>query len=622
LEIAMHRSSRIVVSALAFVLSGPLFAQQPAPKPVDKGLEEKVQVTMVQIEALVLDKDGKTVPGLTKDDFALKIDGKPVTISAVDTVCPIGATADPVPIKNDAKTVPAPIAPGTKRRIVLAFDYTFLDVTMRPQVLDAAAAMLRLAKTDDEEVMIVALASEVRVEQKFTKNVKQLVAALSRMKHDDTLWSRDFPLGSSGAGYFGNISTLMDVLGSYDGAKAVIFFSQAGLVSAAMRDAYYDDVVAHAAAGRAVIYPAKPEMLTASGGESLSRLANQTGGRMPFLTNDLSLPYRRAQRDLSCRYTVAAYLDPAATRDPKQMAVSLNKEGLFIRAPERVQLFSDEAKRQARARAAYIDPGPFERPLVRAFAFPAVPGSTKKWDTLLALNFPAPVGPTGADINVQAVLRSNNQKVNDYERKIHVDPAKAGETSRSVTVMGNTQLKAGPYDLTVVLAGSSGSDIVSAESSFVVPEVIGDLLILRGPIAGRVVPGGMFLRAKAKEDAAKTRIGAILGEGNGFEPLIVDEIDKQDKLLFYWSACVSGTNPLPSGVVVARTIVSATGETAHAYPPLPLALESRGKGVSCLDKLEELPPNTLASGDYRLDVTVSHANGDVVAHGTQPLTVR
>lgn len=88
---------------------------------------------------------------------------------------------------------------------------------MRGQVLDAAEYMLRMSKTPDEEVMIVALASDVRIEQKFTKDIRQLVGTLSRMKHDATLWARDFPVGSTGAGYFGNISTLMDVLGSYDG---------------------------------------------------------------------------------------------------------------------------------------------------------------------------------------------------------------------------------------------------------------------------------------------------------------------------------------------------------------------------------------------------------------------
>jgi len=611
------------VPVVALVLSAPLLAQQPAAPAPATGPQEKVQVTVVQVEALVMDKDGKTVPGLTKDDFSMKIGGVPVKISALDLICPVGAMADPVPLKNAQAPLPAPIAPGTKRRVVFAFDYSFLSVTMRPQVLDAAEWMLRMSKTDDEEVMIVALASEVRVEQKFTKDIRKLVATLSRMKHDATLWARDFPVGSTGAGYFGKISTLMDVLGSYDGAKGVVYFSEADIVGASMRDIYHQNVAAHAAASRTAVYPAQPDLLSGGGaGDTLVRLGNETGGRMQLLGNDISLPYRRAQRDLACRYTVAASVDLSETTDPQAMSVKLNKPGLSIRTPEQVQVFTEAAKLQARAGAAYVDPGPFERPLVRAFGFSAVPAGANKWDTLLAVNFPAPVGAAGVDIDVRAVLRLDGQSVNDYKRRIHVDPAPGGATSRSVTLLGDTRLKSGQYDFTVVLTEPSGNELVSATSQFVVPMVIDDLLILRGPIMGRVVPSGLFLRANPKDQADSTRLGKVLGPGNGFEPLIVQEIDKQDKLLLYWSACVSGENPLPGDVVVARTVTTAKGDGAYAFTPVPLKLEPRGKGISCLDMLETLPPSTLASGDYNLNVTVTHPNGDAIASGTQPLTVR
>jgi hypothetical protein len=302
--------------------------------------------------------------------------------------------------------------------------------------------------------------------------------------------------------------------------------------------------------------------------------------------------------------------------------VTLIKPDASIRTPAVVQIFSDAAKQQSRAGAAYVDPGPFEHPLVRALAFSAVPAGANKWDTLLAVNFPAPVGPAGADIDVRAIVRLNKQDVEDYKRRIHVDPAPNGATSRVVTLMGDTPLKEGQYELTVVLSKPGGDEIVSAQTDFVVPAVINDVLILRGPITGRVVPSGLFLRANPKEQAQETRLGKMLGPGNGFEPLLIEEIDKQDKLLFYWSACVLGQNPLPGDAVVTRTIVTAKGEPAHAYTPVPLKLESRGKDVSCLDMLESLPPGTLASGDYRLDVTVTHPNGDVIAQGSQPLTVR
>ncbi len=618
----MKRSTLTFISAVALASSIPLRAQQPSDKPAAPAVQEKVQVTLLQIDAVALDKQGKTVTDLKASDFSMKIGTVPLKVSVVDLSCPIGATVDPVPFKNDQTSAPEPIAPGIKRRVVFAFDYSFLDVTMRPQVLDAAAAMLRISKTDDEEVMIVALTSEVRVEQRFTKDIRHLVGTLDRMKRDVTLWAREYPVGATGSGYFGSLSTLMDVLGSYDGAKGVVLFSQAESVGGGTRnDLFYNAIAAHAAASRGVIYPAKPDLLTTGPGDALTRLANQSGGRMPTITNDLSLPYRRAQRDLSCRYTLGAYIDAVAGRDPQKFSVSTSRPDVSLRAPEMAQLFTEASKQQARAGAAYVDPGPFERPLVRALAFPAVPAGSGKWDTLLAVNFPAPVGPAGADIDVRAVVRRDNMQVDDYKRRIHVDPAPDGGTSRSVTLLGDTRLQDGAYNLTVVLSDSSGGELVSAQTDFTVPQVTDDLLILRGPIMGRVVPGGLFLRANPKEQTENTRLGKALGPGNGFEPLLVGEIGAKEKLIFYWSACVSGKNPAGADAVVSRSIQTTKGETVHTFDAVPLKLEDRGKGVSCLDMLETLPPSTLASGDYHLNVVVTHPNGDLISAGTSPISV-
>jgi len=103
---------------------------------------------------------------------------------------------------------------------------------------------------------------------------------------------------------------------------------------------------------------------------------------------------------------------------------------------------------------------------------------------------------------------------------------------------------------------------------------------------------------------------------------LIQEVAADDQLLFYWSACVSGENPLGPDVVVKRTFTTAKGDSAYAYPPTPLKLDSMGKDIHCLDMLEQLPPGTLAAGDYHLNVTVAHPNGDVIASGTQPLTVK
>lgn len=614
----MRRSIAIL---LVIVMSNLASAQQPAEKPASTGLQETVKVTLLQIDVLALDGKGKTVPDLKAEDFSMKLGDTPLKVSTVDVMCPIGATDDPVPLQDGATTPPAPIEPRSKRRVVFAFDYAFLDHTMRARVLDAAAAMLRMSKTPDEEVMIVALTFEVRVEQRFTKDLQHLTQALERMKHDVTLFGKDYPTGASGQHYFGNISTLMDVLGSYDGAKAVLLFSQAGSVGDPAQHIYYDEVAAHAAATRSVIYPAKPDLLSSGSGDSLSRFANQSGGRMPHFSNDLSLPYRRAQRDLSCRYTIGAYIDPIAGSKPQKFSLATTRQGVSLRAPEMVQLFTEASKQKARAGAAYVDPGPFERPLVRAFGFPAVPAGGNSWETLLAVNFPAPVGSSGADIDVKAIVRRDNVRVDEYQRQIHVDPAPGGAQSRSVTLLGDAKLEAGQHELTVVLTDPKGNEIVAAETGFTVPQAPQDLLIVRGPIMGRIVPGGLFLRGNPKEQAESTRLGKLLGPGNGLEPLLVGEMAASEKLVFYWSACVLGKSQVGGDAVVSRVIRKVTGESVHQLDSIPLKLEDRGKGVVCHDMLETLPPGTLAAGDYHLDVVVSHPNGDMINQGTAPLHV-
>ena len=56
----------------------------------------------------------------------------------------------------------------------------------------------------------------------------------------------------------------------------------------------------------------------------LVRLANDTGGRLTRSTNDLTLGYARAQRDLACRYTVGFKI-------PANEAETSHKIGLSVK---------------------------------------------------------------------------------------------------------------------------------------------------------------------------------------------------------------------------------------------------------------------------------------------------
>src|SRR5690349_10913136 len=79
-----HTSSVLVFLLLAWSATS---AQTPTPSP-QKSPEDVVRVytELVQTDVMVFDKQGKFVNGLTKDDFELRIDGKPRAIEAFEQI--------------------------------------------------------------------------------------------------------------------------------------------------------------------------------------------------------------------------------------------------------------------------------------------------------------------------------------------------------------------------------------------------------------------------------------------------------------------------------------------------------------------------------------------------------
>jgi VWFA-related protein len=79
------RSLRIFVSGLFFVFAIPLIAQDtPAARPASSPATIAVDARLVNLPVVVRDKKGALVQNLTKDDFALQVDGHPQTIRYFD----------------------------------------------------------------------------------------------------------------------------------------------------------------------------------------------------------------------------------------------------------------------------------------------------------------------------------------------------------------------------------------------------------------------------------------------------------------------------------------------------------------------------------------------------------
>lgn len=137
----------------------------------------RVSTSLVQVDAVVVDKDGRAVTDLRQEDFRLIEDGRPRRITDFSFV----STASPVtaPAESPARAVEGgPLAPGRARRVVaLLVDDVGLSFETTAHVRQA------LEKFVDEQVRPGDLAAVVRTSggpgalQQFTSDRRQLRAA-------------------------------------------------------------------------------------------------------------------------------------------------------------------------------------------------------------------------------------------------------------------------------------------------------------------------------------------------------------------------------------------------------------------------------------------------------------
>jgi VWFA-related protein len=619
------------MTALLVLICSPALAQEPQEKPSDIGQTEEVEVRLVLIETLVLDREGRSVADLTQDDFQLAVEGIVTEIESLDVFCPAGAVGDPGEIGTDQQRQ-QPTAPEAQRRIVFVVDYYHLVRQDRTKVLDQMREMVRQAKAPNEEVMIVAVANGLRIEQRFTKDSAEILEAIHRLDYDVTLFASDHS-AATGESYFEALSTLMDVLEAYDGPKAVVLFS-ALLSRSDVREAWFADVIERAAAARTAIYPAYARWMkfppprmgthrkrgTAGGQRVLPTLSVGTGGRVPPSTTDLSISYARAQRDLGCRYAIGFRLQADEALEPHQVGVAVLRPGSQVFHPTRVRLWSEEERRVSRLRAAFIDPERFDHPLVRAIAFPVRPVTGKTWATLLALQFPLPEEIGGSDFDLRATLtESDTGKAYSFQRRFPISAREGVSGDRPVTVLRDSTLKAGAHTLTVALSQPGREDVVTGRMGFEVPEVPRDATFLRGPLLARVVREGVLLEAFRNETAESRPLNRILGDEETVEILLVHEIESSDSLVCFWEVCSTSKKPPSASTVVERRFLGSDGQTIHSLDPVPF--DPRGDGrARCRGRLDQLPAGSLQPGEYRLEIVVRDS-GKEIAQQSVPILV-
>jgi VWFA-related protein len=453
-------------------------AGDPEPDPLELGLKERVEVRLVLVDFLVLDRDGRTVPDLTADDLVLLAGNREVPIHSLDRQCPLGAADDPLP--GTAFPPPADSSAAPPRSIVLAFDYDHM--THVAETLDRALAMLETWPVGGEEHMVVTLGETLRVEAPFTRDRDETRRVLRRMRSDTSLYAGNFGRLTEHR-FFRRMQMLFDLLERREGRKTIVLFSGPFAADGFYHDPDFKRLSALATTTRTAVYPVDtgglrtlldPLVRPLGGPPMLRRLANETGGRMTSDTNAITLAYARAHRDLGCTYTLGFH-DPRPEPDRKRRLKILvpDRRGLRVVYPEFYVVRSREAKRRSLGRTAAAVPQWFASDQMRIDLAPLAPDDPASRRALLTVEV-RPRPGVHVDEGEHWILRGLVRKprgtvVRSFRRKVAMaptDPA-TGKTP-PVTVSREVRVPRGRCVVSAVLTDPDGDAPIAATAEFTV----------------------------------------------------------------------------------------------------------------------------------------------------------
>lgn len=174
----MSRSATFILAA-ALLLTGPVFGQE-----TDQTFFESIDVNVVNVEVYVTDRDGKRVHGLTRDDFQVLEDGKPVEISNFYAVSE-GRVSQPeaeAPAEEAAPSAEAPAPVPDNQRLYLAIflDNRSLTPASRNLILKSVQDFTTRLRPEDR-ILIAAYDGSLAIRQGLTNDPATLSAALHEM---------------------------------------------------------------------------------------------------------------------------------------------------------------------------------------------------------------------------------------------------------------------------------------------------------------------------------------------------------------------------------------------------------------------------------------------------------
>ena len=197
--------NRPVAALVALAVCAQGFAQPPPPPPSSpqtpkaseqpaqtKDLDETVRITtnLVQLDFVVTDKRGTPVTDLKLEDIEILEDDRPQQISNfayISTGPDAPATAESKARSLTAKSsVPTPVAPARRDNVRRTIAIVFDDLGISFPSVGSARSALRKFVTEQIQpgdlVAIIRTGGEIGALQQFTKDKRQLLAAVDRLR--------------------------------------------------------------------------------------------------------------------------------------------------------------------------------------------------------------------------------------------------------------------------------------------------------------------------------------------------------------------------------------------------------------------------------------------------------
>ena len=356
----------LLLSAGGGRAQAPAPPQAPPPQPQTPQVpppstfEEEVTVQEVLLDVLVTDREGSVIVGLGRDDFVVQEDGEPVTLTSVTFYSSrrlVGGVApDGAAVREE---------PSHRYFVVFLHDQRDELPALTRQQMQAVRALREWAGEHlgpNDYVAVVGYDVNLRLYADFTSDpetVSRAVEDALGRRHRAGNWPsrrpegeapsllRGLPTGQQRAGRSVHhaLRQVGEALGGLQGRKNLLLFSigfgevdEAGTWSPDVR--YYEPMMEALNDSNVAVY-AVDLVPTAAGGaaqqrslnDSLSRLADDTGGRYYLNFNSFEAPLAAVARE-NTGYYLLSYLSthPARASGFREVSVRTRHPGFQVRA--------------------------------------------------------------------------------------------------------------------------------------------------------------------------------------------------------------------------------------------------------------------------------------------------